>query len=222
MSWSGKFLADHVEIEHDHHYYASYQLLPPNVCKTCSAPSEEDRCSSCTDLTHFHRVYAIGFYKKGMLRDELSRHILDLKKDKTMAEPLGLALTLVVQNRYPELLKADILVPVPMHDDKLEVNTFNQAQQIAVKVGNVIGKHVLDCIIQTKNFSQHNANRNDRFDNVRDAFHIPTRVSIRVKGRHILLIDDIMTSGATMNECANVLLQNGARLVDGLVLGRTV
>jgi ComF family protein len=157
-----------------------------------------------------------------MLRDELSRHILDLKKDREMAEPLGLALALVVQNRYPELLGADALVPIPMHDDKLEVNGFNQAQQLAIKVGKEIGKPVIDCLMQTKNFSQHNASRSDRFNNANGAFHLPNRTSIRIAGRHIIIVDDIMTSGATMDECANVLLQSGARLVDGLVLGRTV
>jgi ComF family protein len=222
MSWSGNFFSDHIEIEHDNHYYTSYSLLPSMVCKKCSAPSIIDNCGSCSDLTHIHRVYSLGFYRKGLLRDELSRHILDLKKDRKMAEPLGLALGLVIKNRYPELLRANVLVPVPMHDEKLDISTFNQAQPLAVKIGKEIGRPVLDCIIQTRNFSQHSANRVERFNNVRDAFQIPSRMSLRLKDDHIILVDDIMTSGATLDACAKVLLENGARLVDGLVLGRTV
>ena len=146
---------------------------------------------------------------------------LILKKNREMAEPLGLALGLVIKNRYPELLATNIVVPVPMHDEKLDISTFNQAQQLALKIGKEIARPIIDCITQTKNFSQHNANRVERFNNVRDAFHIPSRIAQKLKGDHILLVDDIMTSGATLDACAKLLLENGARLVDGIVLGRT-
>lgn len=225
MAYTGKYLTNSIEIEKNNRYFATYQLTTGTICPKCSAPivlAIGQKCTSCMNLSNINRVYAMGFYHKGIERDELSRHILDLKHNMDMAEPLGLALAITIQHRYPALLSADIIIPVPMHETKLELTGYNQAQQLAKNVGIELKKNVLDCMIQKKNFSQHEASRVERFSNVKNAFTIDTRAKVRLKGRHVIIIDDIMTSGATLDECAKVLINNGTRQVDGLVLGRTV
>jgi predicted amidophosphoribosyltransferase len=64
-----------------------------------------------------------------------------------MAEPLGLALAILIKNKYPELLRADALIPVPQHDEKLEDVGFNQSQQLAVKLEKETGKPTLDMLL---------------------------------------------------------------------------
>lgn len=221
MSWTANYFPDHIEVERENRPYASYSLLPPKTCVKCSHPLDSGVCTYCGDLDNFDRLYALGIYHSAHRDGDLSRHILSLKNDSSYAVPLGLALSLVVRNRYPELMGADTLVPVPIHDDKLDGKGFNQAYQIARQLSIRLGTPVCDCLIQIKNYSQHDSNRSTRFQNVENAFQLDPRASSLVNDRYLLVIDDIMTSGATINECARVLKKNGARKIDGLVLGRT-
>ena len=221
MSWSGQFYPDRVEIYKNGSMFVNYELLPNNCCEKCSAPLILGVCSNCEDLNQFRRLYAMGIYHAGYRDGDLSRHILSLKHDRSFAEPLSLALSLVIKNKYPELLKVDCLIPIPIHDDKLEEKGFNQSYQLSYELSKNIHIRTIDCMEQIKNYSQHNSDRATRFQNVSNSFIINPKIIQFLKNKYILLIDDIMTSGATINECAKILKENGVKEVDGLVAGRT-
>lgn len=230
MSWRAEYSSEKVVIYNNGRFYSEYELLPEPYCEKCSAPipplfmqftDSLKSCSNCSSLSGFHRVYALGCYYVGPPYPQLTRHILDLKENRDNARPLSVALASVIENRYPELTAVDALVPVPAHDIKLNERGFNQADILAIELGSLINIPVLDCLIQKKLYRQRGADREERFENVRGAFNTLDGQQLRIRGRYLLLIDDVFTSGATISECSNVLVSDDAKQVDALVLGRT-
>lgn len=107
----------------------------------------------------------------------------------------------------------DSLVPVPLHRARLREREFNQAELLARHLGRRVGLPVLGQTLErvTNTRSQTRLSRNDRAENMRNAFRL--RDDVAVTGQRILLFDDVMTTGATTNECARVLLAHGASRV---------
>lgn len=229
MSWRAEYSSEKIVLYEDDRFYVEYELLPESHCQKCAAPIppilkkfwKTTTCGNCSSLTGFTRVYAMGCYYVGPPYPQLTRHILDLKKNREIAKPLSNALASVIENRNPELLSIDALVPVPAHDRKLNERGYNQADILAIQLSPLIKKPILDCLRQIKYYSQREANREERFENVRGAFETSEDLQRKIRGRHLLLIDDVFTSGATLQECSNVLLSRGANEVNVLVLGRT-
>jgi ComF family protein len=113
-------------------------------------------------------------------------------------------------------------VPVPLHWTRLFARRYNQAAVLAHAIHDVGGPPVgADWLLRRRRTpSQGKRNAAGRERNVRGAFAVKPGRS--VKGRRILLIDDVFTTGATVGECARVLRRAGARQVDVLTLARTV
>lgn len=116
----------------------------------------------------------------------------------------------------------DLIVSVPLHPRRLRWRGFNQAVLLGREVGKAWGLPLDPFVLnrKTETASQTGLSLNERRRNVRGAFALAPRRS--VEGMRLLLVDDIYTSGATVNECARVLLRSGAREVRVLTLGRTV
>jgi ComF family protein len=223
MTWSAKYYQDRIEIYQNNQLFASYNLLPESICLKCAHPTPWGICTMCDDLYGFNRIYSLGLYKGIRKQDEdiLTRHTFQLKINRTLAVPLGLALSTVIINKYPELMTSDGLVPFPSHEDKIKAKGFNHSALITEEVSNNIHKEIFDCLLQIKNFSQHTADRVTRFENVEGAFKFNEIYSGRISGKHLVLIDDIVTSGASISKCSQLLIDNGAKKVDVLILGRT-
>jgi ComF family protein len=120
------------------------------------------------------------------------------------------------------LRQADLLVPVPLHRRRLLRRRYNQAALLATAVGRIAGvPTLLDGLVRRRaTVSLDAKSAAERAAAVRDAFALrPTRTGL-LAGRSVVLIDDVMTSGATANACAAVLLAGGARSVDVLVAAR--
>ena len=124
-----------------------------------------------------------------------------------------------------ELLKeADMLIPVPLHWRRSWSRRYNQsgalARVIAAQAGIPVGGDVLQRTRQTR--QQVGLSRAERARNVQGAFRIAAEKKTIVQGRRIVLIDDVLTSGATVDTCARVLLRARAASVDVLVFARVV
>ena len=122
------------------------------------------------------------------------------------------------------LADADLLVPVPLHRWRLFRRRYNQAGMLALAIGRLTGIAVAaDALARIRATpSQGGLDRSARAHNVRGAFVVrPTR-SARIRGRRTVVIDDVMTTGATVQECARVLRRGGAESVDVLTLARVV
>ena len=120
---------------------------------------------------------------------------------------------LMAERLENERLVIDAIVPVPIHKKKLEARGFNQSQIIALELGERLCKTVMGCLermVETK--EQYNLDRNQRFLNIRGAFSVKLSYNIG-KYKNILLVDDIYTTGSTVNECSKLLKDAGAAKV---------
>jgi ComF family protein len=197
-------------------------FLGPPLCSCCGLPFPYDagadaRCGAClADPPAYDRARAVFRY------DERSRGlVLGLKhSDRTHG---AAAYGGWMRRAAPELFAgADLLLPVPLHWTRLFLRRYNQAALLAHAIRAAGGPPVApDWLVRRRRTpSQGRRNRSQRADNVRGAFAL--RPGREVAGRHVILIDDVFTTGATVAECAKVLRRAGAARIDVLTLARVV
>lgn len=122
------------------------------------------------------------------------------------------------------LTDADVLVPVPLHPLRLALRRFNQSALLARAISRRCGVPVdLDALARVKATPpQVGMTRSQRALNVQGAFRVVPERALGIDGRAVVLVDDVLTSGATANAAARALLRGGARRVDVLVFARVV
>lgn len=122
------------------------------------------------------------------------------------------------------IAEADLIVPVPLHRWRLARRRYNQAAVLANQIGQAQGKRVApDLLIRRRPTpSQGHLGRAARHRNVAGAFALKSTSDQGLVGQRVLLVDDVLTTGATAESCARVLLKAGAKAVDLLVLARVV
>ena len=124
-----------------------------------------------------------------------------------------------------ELLDAaDLLVPVPLHPSRLFQRRFNQAALLAKSIGELSGHSVSLNVLQRVKATRHQVGLKalERNANVRGAFRVPQAQKPHIFGRHVLLIDDVLTTGATLSSAARALLRGGAKSVDVLTFSMVI
>ena len=181
-----------------------------------------NECAACQDQRpHFAKAIAYGAYD-GSLRDLV--HLLKYDRVEPAAGKLGAMLCEAIA-KLNLGIEPFLVVPVPLHVSKRHERGFNQAEMIARKAlrcahfNNLeLGTGILERTRPTA--SQIGLTRPQRAENMRGAFRV-THLS-RVKGRDILLVDDVLTTGTTASECARVLLKAGARKVLVATVARTL
>jgi ComF family protein len=122
------------------------------------------------------------------------------------------------------LSDADALVPVPLHWRRLWARRFNQSAALAQVVARASGVPVAHEALKRVKPTQQQVglSQAERARNVQGAFRVPEAGRIHVAGRRLVLVDDVLTSGATVDVCARALLRAGAANVDVLVFARVV
>jgi ComF family protein len=178
------------------------------------APLDEDGlCRICrAGATEFEAAYCYGAYE-GKLRDLI--HLFKYQGIRPLEKPLGRWMARAV----PRELKADAVVPVPMHWFKRLQRGFNQSELLARAVSRHTGLPLLAALRRTKRTPpQASLRRSERRRNMTTAFS--TSAEAPVSGLRLLLIDDVMTTGATVNACARTLKRAGAAHVSVLTLAR--
>lgn len=124
-----------------------------------------------------------------------------------------------------ELLgETDALIPVPLHWTRLFQRRFNQSAELARAISRQTKTLVLDDVLMRVRATppQVGLPRDERAKNVHGAFAVEKAMRAKVKGRRIVLVDDVLTTGATANACARVLRRAGATRIDVLTLARVV
>jgi ComF family protein len=134
-----------------------------------------------------------------------------------LADPLSKLLTAVYERYWPADA-IDLVLPVPLHPARFRKRGFNQAWLLVRPWGEVAVRDLLQRTRRTP--AQTGLGRTERLKNVRGTFAV-TDPGI-VENRHILLVDDVYTTGATVQECARILKKAGARAVDVLTLTRAM
>jgi ComF family protein len=120
--------------------------------------------------------------------------------------------------------EADALIPVPLHWRRLWARRFNQSALLAKIIGTASGVPVVTGALKRVKATRQQVGltASERARNVQGAFRVPPSARADIVGRRVLLVDDVLTSGATLDACARVLLRAGAADVDVLVFARVV
>ena len=203
--------------------------IAPPLCAICGLPFEFDPglsgasdrlvCGSCARRRPaFDRARAVFRYD-----DSSKRLVLGFKHaDRTHAAP---AFGRWLERAGVELLQdADLVAPVPLHWTRLALRRYNQAALLAHASARAARSPcVADLLVRIRRTPTQGAlGRSARWRNVSRAFAVNPRHLARVKGARVLLIDDVLTTGATVNSCTRTLRAAGARGVDVLTLARVV
>lgn len=154
--------------------------------------------------------------------DEQARRLILPLKHGDRLEVAAILAPMMVRAGAPLLQRADVLVPVPLHRRRLFQRTYNQAAVLAFAVGRLAERPVSpDALTRTRRtVALDDKSPEERAREVAGAMRVRSSRRERVLGRTVLLIDDVMTSGATANACAAALLDAGASAVDVLVAAR--
>ena len=206
--------------------WASVEFVRPPLCSRCGTPFQvpveaigttSHRCGKCvTRPPHYDRARAVGLYK-GALREVI--HAMKYRPVFGLVRPLAELLREPFAVHWGDRA-LDALVPVPLHRLRLRRREFDQAQALANELGRQIGVPVWsDALIRhAATQSQIGLSAVERHRNIRGAFQVGPRRSCR--GKSLLLIDDVYTTGATALECARVLRQAGAAHVNVYTVAR--
>jgi ComF family protein len=187
---------------------------------SAGAPAHAITCAPClADPPAFDRARAVFVY------DDASRPlILGFKHDRLHGAP---AFGQWLARAGAELLDdADLIVPVPLHWLRLAWRRYNQAAVLAQALARAASRRAVvvpDLLRRRRRTpSQGHLRRRERARNVARAFLVPRHYMNKVKDARVLLVDDVLTTGATVGECARALRAAGAARVDVVTLARVV
>ncbi len=211
-------------------YFADFlSLLFPQLCDACNenlSRQEKLICTNCLynlPYTNFHQQtdhvvarqfwgkinlessYALFYFAKGGKVQRLMHH-LKYKNKPQIGNLLGeIAGRQLISN--DKFKTVDIIIPVPLHHSRMRKRGYNQSERFAsglaqklsaiVSVNNLVRTRATETQTQKSRFS--------RFENVKSVFAVNNPEEL--KGKHILLVDDIMTTGSTLESCGNILLE---------------
>ena len=179
----------------------------PGKCPQCKAKK--------LDALYFALPYQKPFVKKLIQSFKYSPFIKDLSQPLT---------SLIIEHFYllekQSSFSSFILIPIPLDIKKLKWRGFNQAEEIAKELAGFLNIPLLsDCLIKIKEtLPQIELNNEERKENIKNAFSVKS--SKIIKNKKILLVDDVYTTGSTMEEAAKVLKRAGAKEVIGIVVAR--
>jgi ComF family protein len=197
-------------------------FLDDPVCDGCGSAMPFDsgaveRCVLC-----LARPRAFGRARAACVYDEHSRDLILKLKHADRTDLSGLLARWLSRAAAPLLEQADAIAPVPMHPGRLLRRRYNQAAEIARPLARASGVAYLpDALVRQRDtVSQGGKSASGRRRNVAAAFIVPEARRHRVIGRKIVLVDDVLTTGATAEGCARALLAAGAAEVTLAVVAR--
>ena len=203
--------------------WSAIRFIERPLCERLGTPFERDlgegliSPQAMADPPVFGRARAVARFEDGPARTLV--HRLKYSDRGELARPIA---RWMARAGADLLAEADVLVPVPLHPLRLWRRRFNQAALLAREISRQTRKPCdLGALMRVKaTQSQVGLSRAQRADNVQGAFRVAHGAAVR--GRKIVLVDDVLTSGATANAASRALLRAGAASVDALVFARVV
>lgn len=204
--------------------WSSIRFLAPPECACCGYPfeyvvPERTFCAACTRRQpEFDRARAVFAY------EESSRGLILAFKHADRTHDAPAFGRWLARAGHELLLDADLIVPVPLHRWRLFRRRYNQAALLAQSLGRISENQVVvDLLVRHRHTrTQGRMSRTARIRNVRGAFSVRDKWQESLRGRRVLLVDDVLTTGATAEACARALKRAGAVAVDVLALSRVV
>ncbi len=221
------------------HYLRDFlSLFFPELCAGCGTnlfKNEEVICTNCIyhlPVTNFHKdplnklarqlwgrfvfkhASSYVYFRKGG-RVQNIMHQLKYNNRPEAGFRMGQLYAYVLES-FCDWHKPDLIIPVPLHPEKLKKRGYNQSESISLGLSSVLHIPVMpDHLIRIENTeTQTRRSRFGRYENLKEAFHCKDAMDLT--GKHILLVDDVITTGATLEACAEVLLH-----IEGAVISVT-
>ena len=214
-----------------------FDFFLPRFCPSCNkklTPDEEVICPDCfskiklADKQRIDHEFKRKFFNKGIIKDFTSLFVFE--KDKELQSLIhsvkykqrflnGKFLgTKVGENLTNEILNwsIDFIIPVPLHHLKKAERQFNQSYYIAIGLSKIVNiparKNFVKRVRYTE--SQTTMTLTEREANIRDAFKVKSKK--KIQNKNLLLVDDVITTGATLSECGRKLKEAGANNIFGI------
>ncbi|MFC3050620.1 ComF family protein [Kordiimonas pumila] len=201
--------------------WGDVQVLAPPFCVRCALPFDysteiaEPVCAACLQYNP-----AFDWARAAVSYEGLGRSlVLKLKHGGTSMIVPVMARMMAGSVRQ---LQATLIIPVPLHRWRFLKRRFNQSQLLAERIAEYLDVPVNVFALKRRKatLSQASFSRKKRFKNVRGAFEVPPEMKAVVKGQHIMLVDDVLTTGATAASCAKALKKAGALSVGVVAFAR--
>ncbi len=204
--------------------YAKLRQIHPPLCTRCGTPfaftvEAEMECPEC--LAH-PPVYAMA--RAALAYDATSAPLIRALKFHDQWANLDRYVTLMQQAGVDVLAGAELLIPVPLHWRRLLKRRFNQSALLAYRLSARTGIPCVPNVLLRVRYTppQMRLDRKTRLRNVRRAFAVPLAARSQLKGKTVLLVDDVVTTGATITACCKALRKAGVREVRVLSLAKTI
>lgn len=217
------------------------ELFFPRICYGCGAhlfSSEQEICKRCIrrlprtgfelvdddpvsqifwGRVKLEKATSLYYYRKGEMLQQLL-HRLKYKGNHQMGQVLGTQMGNVL-SQSGFMVNIDMIIPVPLHEKKLKQRGYNQSEHIAIGLSQASGVEVVkNRLVRTIHTeSQTLKGRFERWENVSSIFSVTNPESLN--GKHILIIDDVVTTGATLEACVQAVLQNSRVKVSVATVG---
>jgi competence protein ComFC len=191
-------------------------------CKKCGEPGykQMETCHNCKSTKIFYDATCIPFYYQGAIKK-----LIHSFKYSKRCDISNYFYSLLINNKRLEVYfkknKWDYFIPVPLHKSRLRERGYNQSFILAEILNSIFCVSyapipILDnTLIRTKKTKPlFDLNKEERLKQLSGAFKLDEKKEDMIKNKNILLIDDIMTTGSTLNECAKILKEKRAKTVD--------
>jgi len=221
--WENRANHDGLEIGFCRDCYHAFEKVSSPLCPSCGRPfasagGEDHACGHCLAKRPYYDIARAPYLFEGPLMTAV--HDLKYAKKSHLAQSLGPLLASFAESwlgRDSSLL----VMPVPLHPRRLRERGFNQSLLLARHVASRLGADIDYLSLQRTRSTrpQTQLTSDERRKNVRRAFSVAEKKEL--KRRSVLLIDDVATTGSTLNECARALKKAGVKEVYCLVLART-
>lgn len=183
------------------------------ACRKCGAPLVSEQSSICgeclDDEPAFEFARSFGLYE-GALKKAIGH--MKYYGIKRLSKPLS---DIIISSKLPQV---DLIIPVPLHLTRLRQREFNQSALLANNMAKGLGiLLLLNCLVKERDtMAQVGLSSKERVKNLKNAFAV--RKPELIRGKRLILVDDVVTTGATIRECSRVLKKAGAESINVLTL----
>lgn len=209
--------------------YKLLKIIFPPFC-VCCKKNGSVLCEKCYQLIHFNLQPSISTKNSYQFLDQtlvlaayqppVSQLIKALKYQRMRAVSDTLAELLYLHLTFPSF---DLITSAPISRKRANERGFNQAQLISEKLGLMLNKPTEQLLIKIKDTKkQAQSNYQQRLNNLNDCFRIDHKLKNLVKNSTILVFDDVISTGSTLNECAKTLKKVGAKKVIGVAVAQSL
>jgi ComF family protein len=203
-------------------FWSQLQFIEDPFCKTCGIPfsfeiSNDSLCAACME-----REASFDRSRSAVTYNDASRKLVLAFKYGDRLHTVHTFVPWMIRAGQELLDRADVIIPVPLHRRRLRERRFNQSALLAQEIAKAIGQNYIpDALLRIRHtLPQKGLKAKERDKNVRGAFVVNDSHHSHLRDKNILLIDDVFTTGSTLNECARVLKAAKAASVSVLTIAR--